>query len=137
MSNDVVVERTAPASRGRVLNRLLWVAQIVVGLDFIAGSLAKFFGLQRMVDLFDHIGAGHWLRYLVAVLELCGGIGVLIPALSGLAATGLAALMVGALYTNVVIIDEGWAPLAWFVVVVIIAWGRWPQTKALFARLRH
>ena len=45
--------------------------------------------------------------------------------------------MVGALYTNVVVIDEGWAPLAWFVAAIIIAWGRWPQTKALFARLRH
>jgi uncharacterized membrane protein len=71
------------------------------------------------------------------VLELCGGVGVLIPALSGLAATGLAALMVGALYTNVVVIDEGWAPLAWLVVVSIIAWGRWPRTKALFARIRR
>ncbi|GIF42954.1 DoxX family protein [Actinoplanes xinjiangensis] len=137
MSSNAVAGRTEIPARGRKTNRLLWVLQIVVGLDFIAGGLAKLFGMQRMVDLFDHIGAGDWLRYLVAVVEIVGGIGVLIPALSGLAAIGLATLMVAATYTNVVIIGEGWAPVAWFVLVVIIAWGRWPQTKALFTRFSH
>ncbi|MEV0134062.1 DoxX family protein [Dactylosporangium sp. NPDC050688] len=135
MSNDVAVEQTT--TRSRIGNRVLWVMQVVVGVDFIVGGLAKLGGLQRMVDLFDHIGAGHWLRYFVGVVEIFGGIGILIPKLSGLAATGLALLMVGALYTNVVLIDESWAPLAWLVIVAIIAWRRWPQTKALLSRFRR
>jgi putative oxidoreductase len=137
MSSNSVIGRTETPVRGKKTNRLLWILQIVVGLDFLVGGTAKLFGMQRMVDLFDHIGAGDWLRYLVAAVEIAGGIGVLIPALSGLAAMGLAALMVAATYTNVVLINEGWAPVAWLILVAIIAWGRWPQTKALFARFRH
>lgn len=142
MSNDVAVDtgKTASekaASRSKVANRVLWVVQIVVGLDFIFGAYMKLSGMPHMIDLFDRIGAGQWLRYFVGFCELAGGIGMLIPALAGLAAMGLAALMVGALYTNVVILDESLAPLLWFVLAVIIAWRRWPRTKMLFTNPRR
>jgi putative oxidoreductase len=126
--------------RGRVATIALRVLRIVVGIDFIIGGVLKLAGAQIMVDLFDRIGAGQWLRYLVGVVELSGGIGVLIPAVSGLAAIGLCALLTAATFTNLAIGDPLWAPLFWLVLAAIIAWRRWPQTKELLAgrrRLRH
>ena len=145
VANEVTVDRTATdktAPRGRVTdkvlsNKVLWVVQIVVGLDFIFGAYMKLSGMPHMIELFDKIGAGQWLRYFVGFCELAGGIGLLIPALAGLAAMGLALLMVGALYTNLVILDESLAPLLWLILAAIIAWRRWPRTKALFTRSRE
>lgn len=148
MSNDVANNKVAEvaadktasdkaASRSRLENRVLWVVQILVGLDFIFGAYMKLSGMPHMVELFANIGAGQWLRYFVGACELAGGIGLMIPALAGLAATGLALLMVGALYTNLVILDESLAPLMWLILAGIIAWRRWPRTKALFAGARQ
>ncbi|MEV4807829.1 DoxX family protein [Nonomuraea sp. NPDC049421] len=133
MTGNEAVSR--PASRGRLATRVLLVVRIVVGLDFIIGGVTKLFGIPVMVNLFDRIGAGQWFRYLVGFLELAGGIGVLIPALSGLAAFGLAALLISATFTNVVVIDDPpWVPLFWLVAVAVVARDRWFTTKALFAR---
>jgi putative oxidoreductase len=144
IANDMTVDKTASGkrsygyteTRGRWVNRLLWALQIVVGLDFLVGAFMKLSSMPHMIVLFDDIGAGQWLRYFVGCCELAGGIGLLIKPIAGLAALGLAALMVGALYTNVVLIDESLAPLWWLILVSIIAWGRWPRTKALFASLK-
>ena len=139
MTNDVAVDTTATdrtVRRSRLGNRVLWVVQILVGLDFMFGATMKILGFPNMLDLFDRIGAGQWLRYFVAACELAGGIGLMIPALCGLAALGLSALMVGASYVNIFLIDDSWAPVAWLVLVGFIAWRRWPRTKALFTRSR-
>ncbi|MFD9945347.1 DoxX family protein [Nonomuraea sp. NPDC059023] len=134
MTDNETVNKTAPSRRANVV---LWIVQIVLGLDFIAGGVTKLIGLPVMVNLFERIGAGQWFRYLVGFLELAGGIGVLIPALAGLASLGLTALLVSAAFTNVVVIDDPpWVPLFWLAVATVVAWRRWPQTKALFARVK-
>jgi putative oxidoreductase len=143
MSNDVAVEQRhdvaaeRTAARGRIANRVLWVVQILVGLDFLVGSTMKLTGMPNMVELFDKIGAGQWLRYFVGVCELAGGLGLFIPAVCGLAAIGLAALMVGATYINVFMIHDSMAPVMWLILVSIIAWRRWPRTKALLTGARR
>ncbi len=136
MNDNVAVNRTA--SRGRVANKVLWVVQVVVGIDFIIGGSLKLGGARVMVDLFTRIGSGQWFRYLVGLLELAGGIGMFIPALAGLAALGLSALLAAAAFTNVIVIDDPpWVPLIWLVIASVIAWRRWPQTKALLTGLKH
>lgn len=129
-----------PASRGRALNITLWVVQILMALFFLVGSAGpKLVGERYAVQLFDQIGAGQWLRYAVGVVELAGAIGLLIPRLAGLAALGLTALMVGAFLTQVFILNSVlWiTPAILGVVFVLVAWGRWPQTKALAANLKR
>jgi uncharacterized membrane protein len=85
--------------------------------------------------MFGQIGAGQWFRYLIGSLELAGAVGLLIPALSGLAALALSALMAGASITNAFIIHTSpLVPLVFLVISVVVAWGRWPQTRALAAR---
>jgi uncharacterized membrane protein len=70
--------------------------------------------------------------------QVAGAIGLLIPRLAGLAALGLAALMVGAFLTQVFILESVlWVtPASLGVVFVLVAWGRWPQTRALAGGLR-
>jgi uncharacterized membrane protein len=68
--------------------------------------LLKLAGSPELVDLFATIGAGQWLRYLVGALEVAGAVGRLVPWLSGLAALGLAPLIVGATATNRFVLGE-------------------------------
>ena len=110
-----------PASRGRTV--ALRVARFALAAVFAGAGLAKLGGEPAMVGLFDDIGAGAGLRYLVGLLEVAGAVGLLVPRLTGLAALGLAALMVGATVTNVVVL--GTSPLltvALGLVAAGIAW---------------
>jgi hypothetical protein len=125
------------AARGRGLNITLWVVQVLMAVFFMVASAGpKLVGERYAVETFTQIGAGQWLRYLVGALELAGAIGLLIPRLAGLAALGFTALMVGALLTQLFVLDSIlWVtPAILGVVFVLLAWGRWPQTKALAAR---
>jgi uncharacterized membrane protein len=116
----------------------LWGLQVLLAVAFGTGGLLKLSGAHQMVDLFTRIGAGQWLRYLIGTFEIAGAAGVLIPALSGVAALGLTGLMVGASITNAFIIHASpVVPLAFLVISAAVAWGRGPQTKALAGRLRR
>jgi putative oxidoreductase len=93
------VRRTRAARVARVS---LWTVRILLSAQFVVGGVLKLTASPQMVAMFDDIGAGQWLRVLVGVCEVAGGIGVLVPWLARLAAAGLVGLMVGAAVTNVV-----------------------------------
>jgi putative oxidoreductase len=121
--------------RGRGANIGLWVLQVLLALTFATAGLSKVTGAPAAVDMFETIGAGQWFRYLVGVLELAGAVGVLLLPLSGLAALGLAGVMVGATVTNVFILGASpVASLGVLLVAALVAWGRRPQTRALLRR---
>jgi uncharacterized membrane protein YphA (DoxX/SURF4 family) len=121
---------------GRGTNVALWTLQGVLAIQFAGGGLLKLTGSPEMIDLFADIGAGQWLRWLVGGLEVAGAVGLLVPALSGPAALGLAGLMVGAATTNQYIIDESpWLPIALLVVCAIVATARRSRTLAIVDRL--
>jgi putative oxidoreductase len=89
------------------------------------------------VEMFATIGIGQWFRYVVGALEIAGAAGVLVPRLSGLAALGLLCLMAGAILTNLFVLGTSpLLPIGLLVVSALVAWGRWPRTRALFARSR-
>jgi putative oxidoreductase len=129
---------SAPAaSLGRTTHRVLWGLQIVLGLFLvIASAIPKFYGDPFAVWLFEQIGAGQWFRYLVGVLELAGGIGLLTTRLAAPAAIGLMGLMVGAAFTQAVVLGAPAGmvtPAILFVLLAPIAWGRREQLSALFS----
>jgi uncharacterized membrane protein YphA (DoxX/SURF4 family) len=138
-SNDIPA---APvAQRGRALNITLWVAQVLLAALFVFSAAGKLLGDPTAVASFQTIGFGQWFRYFTGVVELAGGIGLLIPRLSGLAALGLVGVMIGATLTNLFLLP-GMAPVAILtvvlgVVIALVAWGRWPQTKALADTLKR
>jgi uncharacterized membrane protein YphA (DoxX/SURF4 family) len=119
-------------ARPKILTIGLWTLQIVLAPQFLFGGVLKLAGVPVVVELFEQIGAGQWLRYFVGAAEVAGAIGLLIPLLSGLAALGLAALMAGATLVNVLVIDQSPAmPLAFLVVAAFLAWARRAQVGAL------
>jgi uncharacterized membrane protein len=102
----------------------------VLAVQFAGGGLLKLTGSSELVDLFATIGAGQWLRYLVGMLEVAGAVGLLVPRLSGLAALGLAALLVGAAATNPFVLGQSpWLPVGLLLASAVIAWDRQPQTR--------
>lgn len=126
MSTTVTTTR-----RVRPATVVLWAAQVALAWMFVMAGLPKLAGGQVMVDLFDAVGAGQWLRYVVGVLEVAGAIGLLIPRLSGLAALGLGGLMVGAALTNIVVLGASPAiPLGYLLVAAVIAWCRRTSIRA-------
>lgn len=118
----------APASSGWSLSKTLWVLQGLLAAFFlVAAAGPKLFGEATAVETFDDIGIGQWFRYVVGGLELAGGIGLVIPRLARPAALGLAAVMVGAVLTNLFVIDGGLltiTPAILLALCCVIAWGR-------------
>jgi putative oxidoreductase len=131
-------QESAPTSTSPVLNGLLWACQVAVAAYIaIWQAVPKLLGSGSQPEMFDAIGLGQWFRYFVGLLELGGSIGLLIPALAGLAAVGLAGVMAGATFTNLFVIPGGfWVGVTagLFAVCCFIAWGRRAQIKALLAR---
>jgi uncharacterized membrane protein YphA (DoxX/SURF4 family) len=62
---------------------------------FVAGL--KFIGNPLEVQTFDVIGWGQWFRYVTAVLETLGAIGLLVPRRSRRSAGLLVLVMLGAI----------------------------------------
>ncbi|WP_433337120.1 DoxX family protein [Spirillospora sp. CA-294931] len=125
----------APASgRGRSAEIAVWTAQIVLGLFMIVASgLPKLYGQATAVELFDDIGWGDWFRYFTGVVEIAGGVGLLIPRLAAPAAVGLIGVMIGAVITNVALDTPAWTllPIVYAALLVVIARRRWSQATPL------
>jgi len=103
---------------------LLWAAQIPLAAAFVL------FGLTHL--------RGGGIYTVAGTAELAGAIGLLTPWLAGLAAAGLAAVMVGATIINA----AGGGGLALLTaalcaVFVLLAYARRQQIKALWAAIRR
>jgi uncharacterized membrane protein YphA (DoxX/SURF4 family) len=110
------VPTTGTPSRRSPARIALWVLQVLLGVFMtVASGLPKLFGEATAVAMFDQIGAGDWLRYFVGVVEVAGGIGLLVPGLAGLAAAGLFLLMIGATVTTFATLDTTY----WYTPVII------------------
>ena len=108
----------------RLTSTLLWAAQIPLAAVFVLFGLA-------------HLPAGG-IYTVAGAAELAGAIGLLTPWLSGLAAAGLAAVMVGATIINAAaggVLVFLTAPLC--AVFVLLAYARRQQIKALWAAIRR
>lgn len=81
-----------------------WILAVLLAFVFIIAGGSKLAGAQAMVQEFDQIGFGQWLRYVTGILEVSGAVGVLIPGFRFAASLQIAAVMVGATWTNIVIL---------------------------------
>ena len=125
-----VSDTTTRTTRSRGVAVLSWLPRIVLALVFAGAGFSKIAGDPAMVTLFADIGAGQGLRYVVGALELAGAIGVLVPRFCGLAAAGLALLMIGATIVNVAVL--GVSPvftLFLFALAAVTVWLRRHQLR--------
>lgn len=118
--------RTAPS---RVTTIVGWVLRIALALVFAGAGFSKLAGDPAMLQLFDDVGAGQGLRYVVGALVLAGAVGLLVPRLCGLAAVGLVLLMIGATITNIAVL--GVSPVFTLLVLVLAAVVVWLRRRRL------
>src|SRR5487761_2633054 len=111
--------QTAKPSKG--VNVFLWLLQILTAAAFLAAGGAKLAGVPQMV------GVGQWFRYVTGLLEVLGGIGLLIPRVTFYAAALLAIVMVGAIISHLTVLGGSpAAPIGLLVFSGVIAYFRRP-----------
>ncbi len=92
------------ASPSRVTTIVIWVLRVLLAALFLMAAFMKLSGQPMMVEEFGTIGLGQGFRYLTGILELIGGIALLVPAVSVFGAVLLLCVDVGAFVTQAVIL---------------------------------
>ncbi|APA99727.1 DoxX family protein [Nocardia seriolae] len=123
MAATPTIATTTSATPGKIRNRVLWTLQNVLGLFFIfASGLPKFVGQADAVRVFHQIGWGDWFMYFTGLVEVSGGIGLMVRRLTGPAAAGLSITMVLAAATQAFLLHApALAPFP-LVLVGVFAW---------------
>ena len=119
-------------SSAHLMNRALWIFQVLLALLFLFAGGAKL--VIPVAEMAKQVGLPAMFLRFVGVLEVLGGIGLILPGLLGirpgltpLAAAGLVGIMIGAV---VITLRMGPAPTALFpfatgLLLVFVAYGRW------------
>ena len=121
----ITTTNALPADSGKVRMITLWILSGLAALAFLGAGGAKLAGAAAMVELFDKVGRGQWFRYFTGILEVAGGIGLLVPRYAFYAAGLLAVVMVCAIIAHLTVL--GTSPAAPVVLLVLsgtIAWLR-------------
>lgn len=127
MSNVETNKAVALRDSGKMRLMTLWILSGLVALAFLGAGGAKLAGTAAMVELFDKVGRGQWFRYFTGLLEVAGGIGLLIPRYAFYAAGLLAVVMVGAIIAHLTVLGTSPAvPIVLLVLSGTIAWLRKP-----------
>jgi len=86
----------------RVRRSAVWVCAVFLAATFIAIGMSKLWGgaAIRWSGRFEHWGYPPHAQYVVGVLEIIGGVAMLIPRWRQVGAAILVVLMIGALCTH-------------------------------------
>lgn len=98
------------AMEGRKARATSWALQILAAAAFLAAGGAKLAGAPMMVGIFDQIGIGQWFRIVTGLVEVIGGVAILVPATAGLGGLLLAITMVFGVLTHLMIIGGNPVP---------------------------
>ncbi len=114
------------------MSRILWIAQWLLALLFLFAGVAKL--VLPMQPVADQVGLSVGLLHFVAVMEVLGGLGMILPGLlhirtglTPLAALGLIIIMIGAVTVTLHTQPAPMAvlPFATGLVAAFVAYGRW------------
>ena len=113
---------------GKALNLILWVVQVMLALAFLAPSSLKLMGAPVMVELFEAVGFGQWLRYVTGILELTGVVFIVVPKTRSIGAVLLATVMLGAIPAHLFILHTApTTPVVNLLLSSVVVWGRWRE----------
>ena len=125
-------------SRRPLVSVLLRLLEFAMGALFIYLGGAKLLGSPAAVRLFHDIGWGQWFRYVTGVVELTGGLLLIVPLLAGASALLLMAVMMVATVIELFVLHRPpVAATACLCAHGVIAWNRRAQTRRLFAHRLH
>ena len=88
----------------------LWVLQVLLAAAFLMAGFAKLSGQPAMVETFDKLGAGQWVRYVTGGIEVVSAILLLVPRLTPVGAALLVCTMIGAVLTHLLTRSPSVAP---------------------------
>src|SRR5271169_5467878 len=116
------------------MNIALWAVQVLLGVAFIAAGGMKVFAYEKykaMTEKNGPSGLNHGLVTFIGLSEIVGAIGIVLPMaanvapwLSPAAATGLAAIMLLAVFYHFRRHEPPTAPAALFMLTAFVAVGR-------------
>ena len=84
----------------RVHGWATWVLAALLAVTFVMAGFPKLLGNPRMVEEFQRIGLGQWLRYVTGGLEVGSAVCLLVPRLRQPASAILTLTMIGAVAAN-------------------------------------
>lgn len=114
---------TTSSSLSLTQRRIVWGVRILLALAFGAAGGAKLAGVPQMVQVFDAIGVGQWLRYLTGAVEVAGVMLLLVPTTGFFGSLLLVATMIGGVATHLVVI--GGSPVPAMVLGLLSAFVAW------------
>ena len=124
--------------RRRLAPILLRALEFAMGALFLYLGGAKVLGSPAAVRLFRDIGWGQWFRYVTGVVELTGGLLLIVPLLAGASALLLMTVMMVATVIELFVLHRPpVAATACLCAHGVIAWNRRAQTRRLFAHRPH
>src|SRR5580704_1581382 len=111
----------ANSGKGRTVG--LWVLCGLLAAAFIGAGGAKLAAVPAMVEMFEKVGVGQWFRIVTGLLEVSGGILLLIPRLTFYGAALLLTVCLGALTAHLTVLGGNPAPaIILFVLNAVTAW---------------
>jgi uncharacterized membrane protein YphA (DoxX/SURF4 family) len=118
------------------MNVALWIAQVLLAVIFLfAGGMKLVMPVEELTAQMPLPGL---LVRSIGIVEVLGGLGVILPWLTGirpgltpLAAAGLVIIMIGATVVTVMIVNIAMAliPLVVGLLAAFVAYGRWRLTS--------
>lgn len=129
---------TATDRPGKIVNRVMWTLQILLGLFFVIASGGPKLVMPNSLaeNAPENLTIPLGLLIFIGVVEVAGGIGLMVPRLSALAAAGLTVLTVLAAGTQAFIADKPAMAIFPLALAAIFAWIAY-QRRATLGELRN
>jgi len=114
---------------------VLWIVSILLAAMFLFSGVFKLLKPDMAKAGFVHYGYAAWFAIFIGVCETLGALGLLMPRLAGLAAAGLAIIMMGATYTHFSHHEyqHGMIPLVLLVLLIGVVYARFRAGRATSA----
>ncbi len=84
-------------------NIVAWIVTAMMAFMIIKAGVVKLMDNPMQVANFVKWGYPDWFMYLIGGLEVLGGIGLFIPKTRTLAIYGIIGIMLGAIYTHIIV----------------------------------
>jgi uncharacterized membrane protein YphA (DoxX/SURF4 family) len=88
-----------------------WALRVFLALVFVAAGVDKFMG-PMWIRVFNDIGFGQWFRYVTGVVEILGGLLLLVRPATMFAVPVLICTMLGAVLVHVTVVGIGFPTIA-------------------------
>lgn len=108
---------------------LMWVLSVLLAVAYFWSGLWKLLGSEAMANQFAGWGYATWFMTLIGMIEVAGGLALLVPQAAPYAAAALGVVMLGAAYTHVANGEgaEVLRPLIFLAVLAVVFWLRRQQ----------